>query len=97
MTYMDKEGNRTQSREFVRSVDMGSRLKVLEKLGKSRFDTSLVRNMWMITNLQRVVRAKLNKEMAQQRMVLVKGDNLVNPDVTEFHTNEVYGDREYGL
>jgi len=29
--------------------------------------------------------------------VLVKGDNLVNPDVTEFHTNEVYGDREYGL
>jgi len=76
---------------------MGSRLKVLEKLGKSRFDTSLVRNMWMITNLQRVVRAKLNKEMAQQRMVLVKGDNLVNPDVTEFHTNEVYGDREYGL
>ena len=50
----------------------------------NRFNTSLIRNVFLICNLQRVMRAKLNRELTQSRSVIVKSHAMVNPSVTEY-------------
>ena len=63
-----------------------------------RFDTRLVRNMFFITNVLRVVRQKLNRELTQSRHLIVSSHSAVATGVTEygadpFDTNEVYDSR----
>lgn len=60
------------------------RLNVLDAVGKKRFDTTLVRNLTFITNVQRLLRLKLDQEMTQYRNVLVSDHSIVNPGVTEY-------------
>jgi hypothetical protein len=56
----------------------------LESIGKARFDTALVRNMFFITNVVRLVRLKLNRELTKSRNVLVASHFAVSPGVTEY-------------
>ena len=62
------------------------RMKLLEAVGKARFDTRLIRNLVFITNVQRVLRLRLSQELTEYRNVLVKSHNAVNAGITEYGT-----------
>lgn len=69
--------------------------KNLAVIGKLRFDTYFVRNIFFVTNVLRVVRQKLNRELTQSRNVLVSSHAAVASGLTEygadpFMPNEVY-------
>lgn len=57
--------------------------KIIET-GRRRYNTRLVRNLEFLTNIQRVMRQKLNQELTQHRNILVSSDSIVNPDITEY-------------
>jgi len=56
----------------------------LEAIGKKRFDTRFIRNIFFITNVVRVLRLKLNRELSQSRNVLVASHASVSAGVTEY-------------
>jgi hypothetical protein len=60
------------------------RIRRLQLAGKARFDTRLVRNLFFISNVQRVLRLRLDQELTEYRNVLIKNDATVNPGVTEY-------------
>jgi hypothetical protein len=61
-----------------------NKMVALEAVGKARFDTRIVRNLFFISNIQRLMRLKLNQELTQYRNVLVSNHSVVNPGVTEY-------------
>jgi hypothetical protein len=68
----------------------------LEAVGKLRFDTRFVRKLFFITNVVRLLRLKLNRELTQSRSILVSSHMAVASGITEFGTdpfgpNEVLG------
>ncbi|NBU11140.1 MAG: hypothetical protein EBS84_19335, partial [Proteobacteria bacterium] len=56
----------------------------LEAIGKKRFDTRFIRNIFFITNVVRILRLKLNRELSQSRNVLVASHASVSAGVTEY-------------
>jgi hypothetical protein len=56
----------------------------LEAIGKMRFDTRFVRNILLVSNMLRILRLKLNRELTQSRSVLVASHMAVTPGVTEY-------------
>jgi hypothetical protein len=72
----------------LKQVQMGAnaraKLEMLHAIGKLRFDTRFVRNLFFISNVQRVMRLKLNQELTQYRNVLVNDHSVINPGVTEY-------------
>lgn len=82
----------------VKEVDVGSFANKarLEAIGRMRFDTRFVRNIFFISNVLRLVRLKLNRELSQSRNVLLSSHSAVAPGLTEFGAdpfgpNEVLG------
>ena len=72
----------------------------LNNISKLRFDTHFIRNLFFITNINRVVRQKLNRDLTQSRNVLVSSHDAVNPGITEYgfdpySPNEVYSDKQW--
>ena len=70
----------------------------LQAIGKLRFDTYFVRKLFFITNVARILRLKLNRELTQSRSVLPASHMSVTPGITEydldpFAPNEVYASR----
>jgi hypothetical protein len=70
----------------------------LQAIGKLRFDTYFVRKLFFITNVARILRLKLNRELTQSRSVLPASHMAVTPGITEydldpFAPNEVYASR----
>jgi hypothetical protein len=55
-----------------------------DALGKLRFDTRYVRKIVFITNIVRLLRLVLNRELTQNRHVLVGSHMAVAPGVTEY-------------
>jgi len=51
---------------------------------QARFNTRIVRNLMHCTNVQRVLRLRLNQELTSYRDVLVNRESITNPSVTEF-------------
>jgi hypothetical protein len=73
----------------------------LATVGRARFDTVLVRNMFFITNVLRIVRLKLNRELTHSRNVVVSSHEAVAQGITEygidpFSPNEVYESKLVG-
>lgn len=52
--------------------------------GKERFDSRLIRRLFFITNVNRVLRQKLSRELVHDRGVVVSSHDAVAPGVTEF-------------
>lgn len=89
ITYIGDASNESADpMSVLRVVALGNnapgRIAWLNRVGKMRFDTRIVRNLVFITNVQRLMRLKMNQELTQYRTVLVKGHSTVNPAVTEY-------------
>jgi hypothetical protein len=78
LTYLDDKGK-------VAEVYFGPGIvETLNTIGQARFDTRLVRNLFFISNVHRLVRLKLNRELTKSRNVLVSSHSAVDPSVTEY-------------
>ena len=56
----------------------------LEAVGIARFNTHFVRDMFFISNVNRLLRLKLQRELTHSRGVLRASHLAVAPDVTEY-------------
>jgi hypothetical protein len=98
LTYM-KTGSGDQYTTEVAEVSVSpDSARRLEAIGKMRFDTRFIRNMFFITNIVRVLRLKLSRELTQSRNVIVSSHMAVAQGVTEygadpFTPNEAYDSR----
>ncbi len=96
LTYV---GPTEQSASLVKKVNLFPVEAVcLEQAGRARFDTRFVRNLVFVTSALRLVRLKLNRELAHSRKVVVASHLSVAPGVTEFgvdpfNPNETYASR----
>ena len=108
LTYLGEPDKSGDPSSALKVVQMGAnaikKMQHLEAVGKARFDTRLVRNLMLITNIQRVMRLKLSQELTQYRNVLVKSHSVVNRGVTEYgyappivSTRTTQGRRRVGL
>ena len=74
---------------------------ILELVGRRRFDTRLIRNVFFIVNVLRLTRLKLARELTQVHSVIATSHSAVASSVTEydvgsFGPNEVLPDQTYG-
>ena len=60
----------------------------LQLLGKMRFDTNLVRNLFWITNIQRALRLKLRRDLNWYDGIIVKDLAVAAPNITESFGNK---------
>lgn len=88
LTYIGVPGENAVPEDALKVVQMGAnahaKIDLLNDIGKLRFDTRLVRNLFFITNVQRLMRLKMNQELTQYRNVLVGDHSVINPGVTEY-------------
>jgi hypothetical protein len=69
----------------VKTVTVGSDEKSkLEAIGLARFNTRFIRNIFFITNVVRMLRLKLNRELTQNRNVIVGSHMSVAMGITEY-------------
>lgn len=67
----------------------------LDFIGKKRFDSTIIRNLFFIVNVLRITRLKLSKDLSTDRNVIVNSHYAVAPNLTEygnypFTPNEMY-------
>lgn len=86
ISYLKVPDDTNKQSSSVKEVALGlaSQKEVLETIGMMRFDTKLVRNMFFITNILRVVRLKLNRDLTHSRNVVVSSHSAVAQGLTEF-------------
>ena len=107
LTWLDSEEpdaanpSNTQDWNAIKRVRLPSAdVKIrLEAIGHKRFDTRFVRNLFFITNVMRLVRMKLARELSHSRSVLRSSHMAVAASVTEygadpFSPNEVYESKD---
>lgn len=68
----------------LKAVTVQASLARLEGIAQSRFDTRFVRNLFFITNVVRLLRLKLNRELTQSRNVVVSSHYAVASGITEY-------------
>ena len=102
LTYIGTPDPAGNAWDQVKTVNLGgiARKQAVTLIGFNRWNTTLVRNLFFISNVARVVRMKLAKELTQYRSVLVAGHSMVNPSITEygaagFNPPETYEDQKY--
>ena len=100
LTYLGIREPRQEPHTVIKQVSVGTlaNRRRLEAIGKLRFDTFFVRKLFFITNVARIIRLKLNRELTQSRSVLPTSHMSVTPGITEydldpFAPNEVYASR----
>ncbi|NDD40864.1 MAG: hypothetical protein EB082_21030 [Verrucomicrobia bacterium] len=79
---------RTEEYEAIHKVPLagGSTAKQrLESVGIARFNTHFMRDMFFISNINRLVRLKLNRELTHSRSVLRASHLTVAPEVLEYN------------
>lgn len=69
-------------------VDVGGHKKLLQNIGKLRFDTFYCRSLVWLTNLQRVLRLKLRNDLEWYDSRIVKDNAVTSPDITELYGND---------
>ena len=76
----------TQDYEAIHKVKLfnSTTKRRLESIGLARFNSHFVRDLFFITNVTRLVRLKLNRELTHSRGVLRASHMAVAPDVTEY-------------
>lgn len=87
-----------RQRVFINSLK-----ETIPYIGYSRFNTNIVRNMFFISNILRIIRLQINREFTQNRNILKSSHFAISPSITEYGTmnpNEAYnsnyrGEREF--
>jgi hypothetical protein len=88
MTYLKNRAANADASTVVQSIDVSVNDKIaLGAIGETRFNTFFVRKLFFITNVVRVVRLKLNRELTQSRGVLVSSHSAVAAGLTEYGTD----------
>jgi hypothetical protein len=67
--------------------------------GYTRFNTNVVRNLFFISNVLRIIRLQINREFTQNRNILKSSHFAISPSVTEYgmmDPNEVFESRYRG-
>lgn len=78
-------------RVVVQNVELDQdKRSYLSILGKFRFDTTFVRNLFFLCNIQRVMRMVLRDELAYLESPVVTASHVVNRQITDYANNEVY-------
>jgi hypothetical protein len=77
--YYDKDGEYK-----TLSLTNDAAIEAVNHTGLARFNTHLVRNLFFITNVQRVLRAKLSAELTQSRSVIARSHAAIAPALTEY-------------
>ncbi|AJL34270.1 pCP2475L [African swine fever virus] len=100
LTYIAEQNQEEGPWSIVKQVGVGIQKPALIQIGKDRFDTRLIRNLIFITNIQRLLRLRLNLELSQFRNVLVSPDHIINPSITEYGfsitgPSETFSDKQY--
>ncbi len=85
--------------EQVKLPDLTTKQR-LEDIGKLRFDTKIVRNLFLITNLARLLRLKMGRELQQIHGVIAENHAMIAPGMTEYgfdpHSpNEYYRSQQW--
>ena len=94
ITYIAGKG--AKGAENITEVAVGRANKVtLQALGLDRFNTAIVRNLCLITNVNRVLRSKLAHEFAEQRTILQRGADIVASGMTEYNYDETSRSKVY--
>lgn len=74
----------------VRTVNVKEKGR-LEQIGKMRFDTTFIRNLYFLTNTWRAVHYKINQDMVNRGSGKIStGRQVLAPGVTDYKGNEVY-------
>ena len=86
LTYLTVPSASQTATDAVVEVDTGAPLNKqrLDLIGKLRFDTYFIRKLFFITNVVRILRLKLNRELTQSRSVLVSSHAAVSAGLTEY-------------
>lgn len=66
------------------------------QIATPRFNTTFIRNLCFITNVSRVVRLKLNRELTQNRNVIVSSHSTVASSITEYGSDPFSKDEHIG-
>jgi ribosomal protein S15P/S13E len=61
-----------------------------------RFNTIFIRNLFFITNVSRIIRLKLNRELTQNRNVIVSSHSTVTASMTEYGSDPFSKDEHIG-
>jgi hypothetical protein len=85
--YLDTDEKTGETR--IREVDVGPVKEILQIIGKYRFDTVLVRNLFWITNLQRLLRLKLRRDLTWFDQRVVDEHAVLASGITELYGNDV--------
>lgn len=94
LTFLDSSADAADTADRVVEVAIPAADKAaLETIGRGRFDTHFVRNMMFVTNVVRLLRLKLNRELTQSRNVVLSSHLAVAPSVTEYGSDP-YGPNE---
>ena len=57
---------------------------LFETIGNARFNTHIIRNMFFISNILRIIRLQLNREFTQNRNILKSSHFAISPAITEY-------------
>jgi hypothetical protein len=99
ITYLESSSDPARPESVVKEVNVTEgRKQQLGVIGKARFDTRFVRNIFFITNVVRLLRLKLSRELTQSRNVIESSHMAVASGITEygadpFGPNEVLASR----
>ena len=67
------------------------------EVGRMRFDTKLVRNITWMVNLQRIMRAMINRHVSHIESSVIRGLPIADSKVTEYNGNENYNDEDFDV
>jgi hypothetical protein len=71
----------------IKSVDVGDYKELLQAIGRMRFDTKFVRNLFWLTNIQRLLRLKMRQELNWFDSKIVSEHAVLAPSITEYSGN----------
>ena len=87
LTYLDNEETVKMVFNYNGHRDRIEIKNLLTHISKSRFDTHIVRNMFFISNILRIIRLQINREFTQNRNILKNSHFAISPTITEYGIN----------
>jgi len=74
------------------SVPVVNRRDVLAELGRSRFDTKFMRNMFFMSNVQRVMLHKIDTELTEVKYPVATDTAIINKNLTDARDGQSHSD-----